>query len=91
MIWSRGRHRANRFSRRVSDIAEEIANEPSRRWVVRKLSPTCDLMNDGTMVFNKVLMFCPPPVPDRRVVMLIQPSGGVANIPTLDLDLVSRA
>ena len=63
----------------------QIANDPPRRWLVRKLSPTCDLTNDGTMVFHKVLMYCSPPVPDRGVVMLIQPRGGVAEIPAVTL------
>ena len=86
----RGAHRLNRFSRTVADIAEEIAADPPRRWVVRKLGPKCDLMNDGTMVLTEVLITFPP-VPDHGVVMLIQPSGGAVNIPPLDLDLVSRA
>lgn len=90
MIWSRGRHRANRFSRRVADIAEEIANDPPRRWVVRKLGPNVDLMNDGSYVFHNVLVhFGEGPPPPAFVIL--QPSGDVANIPSLDLDLVSRA
>lgn len=82
----RGVHRVNRFSRRVADIAEEIAADPPRRWVVRKLGPNVDLMNDGGYVFHNVMMSVEPR-PDirltNRLAMLVEPPPSISNFPRL--------
>lgn len=78
----RGAHRGNVFSRRVDDIAAEIAAEPSPSLTPIGRSGPFTIMSNGRLYWCPTVFLAIPERQDQAYLTLT-PAGGVASLPAL--------